>query len=57
MQQLKHPRATHSPGTIFGHRRNGAPIYAIAGGNGEGEGAPAAGPNPGGGTPQEGQPT
>ncbi len=35
--QFKHPLATHAAMTVLGHRRNGAPIYAIAGGNGEGE--------------------
>lgn len=36
---FRHPLATHAAGTILGKRRNGSPIYAIAGGNGEGEGA------------------
>ncbi|MFJ7070178.1 hypothetical protein [Streptomyces sp. NPDC101115] len=35
---FRHPLATHPAGTILGHRRNGSPIYAIAGGSGEGEG-------------------
>jgi hypothetical protein len=35
---FKHPLATHAAGTVLGRRRNGSPIYAIAGGNGEGEG-------------------
>jgi hypothetical protein len=35
---FKHPLATHSALEVLGYRRNGAPIYAIAGGNGEGEG-------------------
>jgi hypothetical protein len=35
---FRHPLATHAAGTILGRRRNGSPIYAIAGGNGEGEG-------------------
>ncbi|MFE0036829.1 hypothetical protein [Streptomyces sp. NPDC059015] len=35
---FKHPLATHSALDVLGYRRNGAPIYAIAGGNGEGEG-------------------
>lgn len=39
----KHPLATHAAGTILGRRANGSPIYAIAGGNGEGEGASASG--------------
>ncbi|WP_200308236.1 hypothetical protein [Streptomyces adelaidensis] len=39
---FKHPLATHSALDVLGYRRNGAPIYAIAGGNGEGEGASAS---------------
>lgn len=35
---FKHPLATHAAMTVLGYRRNGAPIYTIAGGNGEGEG-------------------
>jgi hypothetical protein len=35
---FRHPLATHAAMTVLGHRRNGAPIYVIAGGNGEGEG-------------------
>ncbi|MGW5352211.1 hypothetical protein ACWERV_17080 [Streptomyces sp. NPDC004031] len=34
---FKHPLATHSALDVLGYRRNGAPIYAIAGGSGEGE--------------------
>ncbi|UJV43815.1 hypothetical protein [Streptomyces sp. AMCC400023] len=33
---FRHPLATHSAGTVLGQRRNGSPIYAIAGGSGEG---------------------
>lgn len=40
---FKHPLATHSALDVLGWRRNGSPIYAIAGGSGEGEGAPAGG--------------
>ncbi|MBT2449473.1 hypothetical protein J7F03_20750 [Streptomyces sp. ISL-43] len=36
---FRHPKATHVAGAILGWRRNGSPIYAIAGGSGEGEGA------------------
>lgn len=36
---FKHPLATHSALDVLGYRRNGSPIYAIAGGSGEGEGA------------------
>ncbi|GAQ52069.1 hypothetical protein [Streptomyces acidiscabies] len=40
MQQapFKHPLARHSALDVLGYRRNGSPIYAIAGGSGEGEG-------------------
>lgn len=34
---FKHPLATHSALDVLGYRRNGAPIYAIAGGSGEGD--------------------
>lgn len=47
---FKHPLATHAAGTVLGYRRNGSPIYAIAGGSGEGEGAPVT-PPAGEGTP------
>lgn len=51
---FKHPLATHAAGTVLGRRRNGSPIYPIAGGNGEGEGGSGTGnppPAPGGGNP------
>jgi len=49
---FKHPLATHAAGTVLGRRRNGSPIYAIAGGNGEGEGGSGTiPPAPGGGAP------
>lgn len=35
---FRHPLATHAAGTVLGHRRDGRPIYAIAGGDGTGEG-------------------
>jgi hypothetical protein len=38
---FKHPLATHAAGTVLGRRRNGSPIYAIAGGSPEGDPAPA----------------
>ncbi|MFI1942052.1 hypothetical protein ACH44C_33580 [Streptomyces purpureus] len=41
---FRHPLATHPAGTILGHRRNGQPIYAIAGGSGEGEGGTGGAP-------------
>ncbi|MFK0062625.1 hypothetical protein ACIQTN_25785 [Streptomyces werraensis] len=34
---FRHPLATHPAGTILGYRRNGTPIYAIAGGSDEGD--------------------
>jgi len=40
---FKHPLATHSALDVLGYRRNGAPIYAIAGGNGEDEGGSESG--------------
>ncbi|NUK07470.1 hypothetical protein HRW18_05460 [Streptomyces lunaelactis] len=46
---FKHPLSTHAAGTILGQRRNGSPIYAIAGGNGEGEGGSGGTPPPPGG--------
>ncbi|MFE6488971.1 hypothetical protein ACFVGN_39395 [Streptomyces sp. NPDC057757] len=56
---FKHPLATHAAGTVLGRRRNGSPIYAIAGGNGEGAGGsggtPPAGP-PAGSPPAPGTP-
>ncbi|MER7697033.1 hypothetical protein [Streptomyces sp. NPDC096095] len=35
---FRHPLATHPAGTVLGHRADGRPIYAIAGGDGTGEG-------------------
>ncbi|AVH58388.1 MULTISPECIES: hypothetical protein [Streptomyces] len=35
---FRHPLATHTADTILGYRRDGRPIYAIAGGDGTGEG-------------------
>lgn len=34
---FRHPLATHPAGTVLGHRVDGRPIYAIAGGDGTGE--------------------
>ncbi|MFE2433331.1 hypothetical protein [Streptomyces sp. NPDC059409] len=58
MQQFTHPLATQAPETVLGYRRNGAPIYPIAGGSGEVEGAPVNPEGPGGdpGTSPEHQP-
>jgi hypothetical protein len=39
---FRHPLASHAAGTILGHRRDGRPIHAIAGGSGDGGPAPAA---------------
>ncbi|GAA5056426.1 hypothetical protein [Streptomyces similanensis] len=38
---FRHPLASHPAGTILGRRRDGRPIFAIAGGSGEGAPAPA----------------
>ncbi|MGW7498595.1 hypothetical protein ACWGKA_30495 [Streptomyces luteogriseus] len=46
---FKHRLATHSALDILGYRRNGMPIYAIAGGNGEGEGGSESGGQSGSG--------
>ncbi|MFJ3173786.1 hypothetical protein ACIPJK_23805 [Streptomyces roseus] len=43
---FRHPLARHAAGTILGWRRNGSPIYAIAGGSGEGEGGSDGTPPP-----------
>ncbi|MFF0512434.1 hypothetical protein [Streptomyces sp. NPDC004250] len=40
---FRHPLATHSALDVLGYRRNGSPIYAIAGGNGEDEGGSGSG--------------
>ncbi|MFD4523258.1 hypothetical protein ACFWP7_04850 [Streptomyces sp. NPDC058470] len=42
---FKHPLATHAAGTVLDRRRDGSPIYAIAGGSGEGEGGSGSGEN------------
>ncbi len=53
---FKHPHATHTALDVLGYRRNGGPIYAIAGGSGEGEGGSESGGQPGSGEPgQSGQ--
>lgn len=45
---FRHPLATHAAGTVLGWRRNGSPIYAIAGGSSEGEGGSGSGSGQGG---------
>lgn len=40
---FKHSLATHHSMEVLGFRRNGSPIYAIAGGSGEGEGGSGSG--------------
>ncbi|MER7726395.1 hypothetical protein [Streptomyces sp. NPDC096323] len=47
---FRHPLATHAAGTVLGHRRDGRPIYAIAGGDGTGEGGQGGGGGQQGGT-------
>ncbi|MFJ2017240.1 hypothetical protein [Streptomyces nodosus] len=39
---FRHPLASHAAGAILGYRRDGRPIYAMAGGSGDGGNAPAA---------------
>ncbi|MEU0199138.1 MULTISPECIES: hypothetical protein [unclassified Streptomyces] len=46
---FKHPLATHHALEVLGYRRNGSPIYAIAGGNGEGGGGSGTGDQGGSG--------
>jgi hypothetical protein len=48
---FRHPLASHAAGTILGWRRNGSPIYAIAGGSGEGAGESGSGGQSGSGEP------
>lgn len=55
-----HPLATHSPLDVLGYRRNGQPIYAIAGGSDGGDGGSGsigsgASADAGQGTPPAGQ--
>ncbi|MFJ3021479.1 hypothetical protein ACIPH4_11075 [Streptomyces tendae] len=40
---FRHPLATHSALDVLGYRRNGSPIYAIAGGSDEGDGGSESG--------------
>ncbi|MFI1701960.1 hypothetical protein ACH419_39270 [Streptomyces bobili] len=54
---FRHPLATHSALEVLGYRRNGAPIYAIAGGNGEGEGGSESGQSGSGESGESGQGT
>lgn len=54
---FRHPLATHSALDVLGYRRNGAPIYAIAGGNGEGEGGSESGQSGSGESGESGQGT
>lgn len=51
---FRHPLATHAAGTVLGFRRDGRPIYAIAGGSSEGEGGTGGTPPP---APPAGYPT
>ncbi|MFD7884086.1 hypothetical protein ACFV3N_16805 [Streptomyces bauhiniae] len=46
---FRHPSATHAALDVLGYRRNGSPIYAIAGGSGEGEGGSESGGQQSGG--------
>ncbi|MGW3511184.1 hypothetical protein [Streptomyces sp. NPDC000994] len=54
LRPFRHPLASHAAGAILGYRRDGRPIYAIAGGSGDGgtaPSAPAAPAAPSGSTP------
>lgn len=53
---FQHPYATHPAGTVIGHRRNGQPIYVIAGGSDEGAAGSASGQPPAGNPDPSGQP-
>ncbi|MCX5197220.1 hypothetical protein OOK31_25535 [Streptomyces sp. NBC_00249] len=48
---FRHPLATYPAGTVLGYRRNGKPIYAIAGGSDEGDGASGSSGQPAAATP------
>ncbi|WP_424862108.1 hypothetical protein [Streptomyces sp. MMS24-I29] len=57
IRAFRHPLATHAAGTVLGYRRDGRPIYAIAGGDGTGEGGTGGDGGQGGtvgGDPQDG---
>ncbi|WP_228974960.1 hypothetical protein [Streptomyces sp. DH12] len=51
---FRHPLATRHAGAVIGYRVDGRPIYAIAGGSGEGEGAAGTGQQPAAETPKPG---
>ncbi|MFF9910624.1 hypothetical protein [Streptomyces sp. NPDC013457] len=53
---FQHPHATHPAGTVLGYRRNGQPIYVIAGGSSEGAAGSASGQPPAGNPDTSGQP-
>ncbi|MEV8623403.1 hypothetical protein [Streptomyces sp. NPDC051079] len=53
---FQHPYATHPAGTVVGYRRNGQPIYVIAGGSDEGGAGSASGQPPAGNPDPSGQP-
>ncbi|MDT9688189.1 hypothetical protein Q5762_07435 [Streptomyces sp. P9(2023)] len=53
---FQHPYATHPAGTVVGYRRNGQPIYVIAGGSDEGAAGSASGQPPAGSPDPSGQP-
>ncbi|MFF4672294.1 hypothetical protein ACFY1C_20955 [Streptomyces sp. NPDC001279] len=57
IRAFRHPLASHAAGTVLGYRRDGRPIYAIAGGDGTGEGGTGGDSgqgNAGGGTEPQG---
>lgn len=53
---FQHPYATHPAGTVVGYRRNGQPIYVIAGGSDEGAAGSVSGQPPAGSPDPSGQP-
>ncbi|MEV7793415.1 hypothetical protein AB0O68_15690 [Streptomyces sp. NPDC087512] len=52
---FRHPLATHSALDVLGYRRNGSPIYAIAGGSDEGDGGSESGQSGSGESTASGQ--
>lgn len=54
---FRHPLASHSALDVLGHRRNGSPIYAIAGGSDEGDGGSESGQSGSGDSAASGQGT
>lgn len=53
---FQHPHATYPAGTVLGYRRNGQPIYVIAGGSSEGAAGSTSEQPPAGDSGPSGQP-